>query len=96
MAESPLIVISSDCHAGALPEGYNWRFGGDSDERAGVVADIMAPMGLIMALLLTSIVLTFNSWRLSAVAILVCICSLGLSLLSLAIFNYPFGHHSHN
>jgi multidrug efflux pump subunit AcrB len=74
-----------------LPEGYSWRFGGDSDERAGVVADIMAPMGLIMALLLTSIVLTFNSWRLSAVAILVCICSLGLSLLSLALFRYPFG-----
>ncbi len=75
----------------ALPEGYRFRFGGDSDERAGVVADIMAPMGLIMALLLTSIVLTFNSWRLSAVAILVCICSLGLSLLSLALFRYPFG-----
>ena len=56
-----------------------------------MVADIMAPMGLIMALLLTSIVLTFNSWRLSAVAVLVCICSMGLSLLSLAIFRYPFG-----
>jgi len=74
-----------------LPEGYRYRFGGDADERAGVVADIMAPMGLIMALLLTSIVLTFNSWRLSAVALLVCICSMGLSLLSLALFRYPFG-----
>jgi len=35
--------------------------------------------------------MTFNSWRLSAVALLVCVCSLGLSLLSLAIFRYPFG-----
>lgn len=74
-----------------LPEGYRYGFGGDSDERASVVADIMAPMGMIIALLIASIVLTFNSWRLSLVAVLVCICSTGLSLLSLAIFQYPFG-----
>ncbi|MDA8752700.1 efflux RND transporter permease subunit, partial [Halieaceae bacterium] len=75
----------------ALPQGYAYRFGGDSDERAGVVADIMAPMGLIIAMMLAAVVLTFNSWRLSAVALLVCVCSLGLSLLSLAVFRYPFG-----
>ncbi|MEQ9463631.1 MAG: efflux RND transporter permease subunit, partial [Haliea sp.] len=69
-----------------LPEGYRYGFGGDSDERASVVADILAPMGMIIALLIASIVLTFNSWRLSLVAVLVCICSTGLSLLSLAIF----------
>ncbi|GHD30300.1 efflux RND transporter permease subunit [Halioglobus pacificus] len=74
-----------------LPVGYKFQFGGDSDERAGVVEDIMAPMGLILALMLATILLTFNSWRLSAVSFLVCICSLGLSLLSLALFNYPFG-----
>lgn len=74
-----------------LPPGYRYRFGGDTDERAGVVANIMAPMGLIVAALIATIVMTFNSWRLSAVSILVCVCSLGLSLLSLAIFRYPFG-----
>ena len=93
LPEEALKLLRKDLNENpiALPEGYRYRFGGDSDERAGVVADIMAPMGLIMALLLTSIVLTFNSWRLSAVAVLVCICSMGLSLLSLAIFRYPFG-----
>ena len=75
----------------ALPDGYNVSFGGDTDERASVVNKIMAPMGLVLAALLATIVLTFNSWRLSAVAVLVCICSLGLSLLALAIFQYPFG-----
>ncbi len=74
-----------------LPEGYSYRFAGDADERADVVAKIMAPMGLIAAALLATIVLTFNSWRLSAIALLVCVCSLGLSLLSLAVFRYPFG-----
>ena len=74
-----------------LPQGYRFQFGGDSDIRATVVSQIMAPLGLILSALLATIVLTFNSWRLSAVAFLVCICSLGLSLLSLAIFRYPFG-----
>ena len=35
--------------------------------------------------------MTFNSWRLTAISLVVCVCSLGLSLLSLAIFAYPFG-----
>ncbi|MAT93923.1 MAG: acriflavine resistance protein B [Halioglobus sp.] len=74
-----------------LPAGYSMRFGGDSDERAEVVQELMAPMGLIGAALMATIVITFNSWRLSAVAALVCVCSLGLSLLSLAVFRYPFG-----
>ena len=74
-----------------LPDGYTFSFGGDTDERAKVVDKIMAPMGLVLAALLVTIMMTFNSWRLSAVAVLVCICSLGLSLLALAIFRYPFG-----
>jgi multidrug efflux pump subunit AcrB len=74
-----------------LPPGYRFEFGGDTDERRKVVEKIMAPMGLIVAALLATIVLTFNSWRLSGIALLVCVCSLGLSLLSLAIFRYPFG-----
>ncbi len=75
----------------AMPAGYRYSFGGNTDERAGVVEKIMAPMGLIIALLIGTVVMTFNSWRLAAIAFLVCACSLGLSLLSLAIFRYPFG-----
>ena len=74
-----------------LPDGYGFSYGGDADERAKVVDKIMAPMGLIMAALLATLMVTFNSWRLSAIAVLVCVCSLGLSLLALAIFRYPFG-----
>lgn len=74
-----------------LPRGYHLVYGGDADERARVVDKIMAPMGLILSGLLATIVLTFNSWRLSMIAALVCVCSMGLSLLSLALFNYPFG-----
>jgi len=74
-----------------LPAGYRYAFGGDSDARAKVIRDLMAPIGLILSALLATIVITFNSWRLSGVAVLVCVCSTGLSLLCLAIFRYPFG-----
>lgn len=75
----------------ALPAGYRYQFGGDSDARASVVHNLMAPMGMIAAALIATIVLTFNSWRLSALTFTVFVLSVGLSLLSLAIFRYPFG-----
>ncbi len=74
-----------------LPAGYRYSFGGDSEERSQVVADLLGPMGLIISGLFATILLTFNSWRLSAVAFLVCGCSFGLSFLSLAVFQYPLG-----
>ncbi len=93
LPEEALALLRADLNGNPipLPEGYRYGFGGDSGERAEVVEKIMAPMGMIIALLVATIVLTFNSWRLSLVAVLVCVCSTGLSLLSLAIFQYPFG-----
>jgi multidrug efflux pump subunit AcrB len=93
LPEEALKVLKLDLERNpvVLPDGYAFAFGGDTDERAKVVDKIMAPMGLVLAALLVTIMMTFNSWRLSAVAVLVCVCSLGLSLLALAIFQYPFG-----
>ncbi len=93
LPEEALKLLRADLEADPidLPPGYKLVYGGDADERAEVVAKIMAPMGLIMSALLATIVLTFNSWRLAAVSVLVCVCSMGLSLLSLALFQYPFG-----
>jgi multidrug efflux pump subunit AcrB len=93
LPEEALELLVADLKANPIemPAGYRIVYGGDTDERAKVVDKIMAPMGLIFSALLATIVLTFNSWRLSAVAALVCVCSLGLSLLSLALFQYPFG-----
>ncbi|MEP1595174.1 MAG: efflux RND transporter permease subunit, partial [Halieaceae bacterium] len=93
LPEEALKQLAADLEANPieLPVGYSYRFGGNTDERAGVVEKIMAPMGLIIALLIATVVMTFNSWRLAAIAFFVCICSMGLSLLALAIFRYPFG-----
>ncbi|MEM9628731.1 MAG: efflux RND transporter permease subunit [Pseudomonadota bacterium] len=74
-----------------LPPGYRIEYGGDSDARAETVNNLLGPIGLIVALMIASIVLTFNSYRLSLIAGAVAILSMGLSLLALAIFDYPFG-----
>ncbi|MEM8497950.1 MAG: efflux RND transporter permease subunit [Pseudomonadota bacterium] len=74
-----------------IPPGYRLQVGGDADMRENIVGHLISPMGVIIAAMVVVIVLTFNSWRLSAIAGFVCICSLGLSLLALALFRYPFG-----
>jgi len=74
-----------------LPQGYRVEYGGDSDARADVVGNLLAPKGLIDALLMATIVLTFNSFRLSLVTFAVALLSVGLSVLALAIFRFPFG-----
>ncbi|MEM6276247.1 MAG: efflux RND transporter permease subunit, partial [Pseudomonadota bacterium] len=74
-----------------LPVGYALKIGGDADARDDTVGNLMASMGLIVTLTIGTIALTFNSFRLTAVALAVCVLSAGLSILSLAIMQYPFG-----
>ncbi|MFK7941976.1 MAG: efflux RND transporter permease subunit, partial [Paracoccaceae bacterium] len=74
-----------------LPAGYRMELGGDSDARSDTVGNLLASVGLIVTLTIATIVLTFNSFRLTAVALLVCLLSAGLSMLALAVMQFPFG-----
>ena len=74
-----------------LPPGYRLEVGGDSDARDETLRNLLGSMGLIIALTVASIVMTFGSYRLSIVTAVVAILSMGLSLLALAVFQYPFG-----
>jgi multidrug efflux pump subunit AcrB len=74
-----------------LPAGYRLELGGDSDARSNTVNNLMASVGLIVTLTIATIALTFNSFRLTAVALVVTVLSAGLSMLALAVFNYSFG-----
>jgi len=74
-----------------LPPGYRIEWGGDADERQETVRNLAASAGLIVVLTIATIVLTFNSFRLSAITGIVALLSMGLSLFSLAVFQYPFG-----
>ncbi len=75
----------------SIPTGYRLAVGGDSDERAGTVNNLMAPIGLIVVLTIATIVLTFNRFKLSMITGIVAILSMCMSVLALEIFNYPFG-----
>ncbi|MEL6550264.1 MAG: efflux RND transporter permease subunit [Pseudomonadota bacterium] len=75
----------------ALPPGYRLEIGGDSDARSSTLNNLLAPLGLIVTLSIAVIVLTFGSFRLAAIALVVSGLSAGLSMLALAIFDYPFG-----
>ncbi|SMX23665.1 efflux RND transporter permease subunit [Boseongicola aestuarii] len=77
-----------------VPAGYRLELGGDSDARSNTVGNLLASVGLIVTLTIATIALTFNSFRLSAVALVVCVLSAGLSMLSLAIMQFPFGINS--
>ena len=81
LAETPL----------PLPPGYRLEFGGDSDARSETVRNLTSTLGVVVTLTIATIVLTFNSFRLSLVAGAVSFLSMGLSLLALAVFQYPFG-----
>ncbi|WP_422019532.1 efflux RND transporter permease subunit [Roseibium sp.] len=75
----------------AMPDGYRIETGGDSDARSDTLNNLIGSLGLIVPLSIAAIVLTFNSFRLSAVTLVVSGLSAGLSILALAIFQYPFG-----
>ncbi|MCA3486254.1 MAG: efflux RND transporter permease subunit [Rhodobacter sp.] len=75
----------------APPQGIRLQIGGDSDERDSTVQALVAPLGLIITLSIAIVVLTFNSFRLTLIAFAVAGLSAGLSILSLAVFSYPFG-----
>lgn len=73
------------------PQGIRLETGGDSDARKSTVQALIAPLGLIITLSIAVVVMTFNSFRLTLIAFAVAGLSAGLSLLALAIFDYPFG-----
>ncbi len=74
-----------------LPPGYRFEFGGDAEARSDAVGNLFGSVGLIVVLMISTIVLTFNSFRLSAIVFAVAGLAAGLGMLSLTIFGYPFG-----
>jgi multidrug efflux pump subunit AcrB len=80
-----------DAEGFRLPEGVRMETGGDADARASTVQALPALLGLIVVLAIATVVLTFDPFRLTLIAFVAAGLSAGLSLLTLAVFNYPFG-----
>ena len=93
LPEEALVGIRAamDAAGFALPPGLRLEVGGDSDARDSTLRNLLAPLGLIVTLSIAVVVLTFGSFRLAGVALVVSGLSAGLSMLALAVFDYPFG-----
>ncbi|MCU8000048.1 efflux RND transporter permease subunit [Shewanella sp. SM95] len=75
----------------ALPSGYRIEIGGESAKRNEAVGNLLSNVMLVVTLLLATVVLSFNSFRLTAIILLSAIQSAGLGLLAVFVFGYPFG-----
>ncbi|NQY35658.1 MAG: efflux RND transporter permease subunit [Alteromonadaceae bacterium] len=74
-----------------LPAGYRLEVGGESAKRNEAVGSLLASVGIILTLLITVVVLSFNSFRISAIIFFSAFQSIGLGLLSIFVFDYTFG-----
>lgn len=74
-----------------LPSGYYIEIGGESSKRDDAVGQLLASVGVIFTLLITVVVLSFNSFRLGCIIFFSALQSVGLGLLTVYIFGYPFG-----
>ncbi|MEL7076326.1 MAG: efflux RND transporter permease subunit [Cyanobacteria bacterium J06582_2] len=74
-----------------LPPDYLLEFGGEQAERDEAVGNLYSIFGLVLILMIATLVLSFSSFRLAAIIVVVAVCSIGLGLFSLWLFNYPFG-----
>ncbi len=74
-----------------LPPGYSMEWGGESAERNEAVSNLLSTVDIIIALMVATLVLSFNSFRSAGIIFLVAIGSVGLALASLWFFGYPLG-----
>lgn len=74
-----------------LPPGYHIEIGGESAKRNEAVGNLLSNVLLIVTLLLATLILSFNSFRLTGIILLSAIQSAGLGLLAVYVFGYPFG-----
>lgn len=78
----------------ALPAGYRLEFAGEDAKRDEAIGKLLGSVGLIFVLLVVSLVMAFNSFRLSVVVMLVAMQAAGLGMLALSASGAPFGFTS--
>jgi multidrug efflux pump subunit AcrB len=74
-----------------MPSGYTIGFGGESAERDNSVNSLISNVAVVVVLMVLVVVMSFNSFRMSSIIFMVAGLAGGLGLLSVWIFDYPFG-----
>jgi multidrug efflux pump subunit AcrB len=74
-----------------LPAGYRLQYGGETEGSGEARAGLISVFLPLMVLMVSTVVLAFNSFRYAAVIDLVAVLSIGGALLTLWIFDLPMG-----
>ncbi len=74
-----------------LPPGYSIEYGGEYAKRNEAVGDLAANTGVLIVLMISTLVLSFRSFRIAGLIGIVAVLSVGLGLGGLWLFGYPFG-----
>lgn len=74
-----------------LPSGYRIEIGGESQQRNEAVGRLLGQVGIIVVLLFSVLVVSFNSFRITGIILLSAVQSAFLGILSVYIAGYPFG-----
>ena len=74
-----------------LPDGYRLEFGGEAEEREHAVAKLAANATVLFSLMAVTLVAIFHSFRAAFIIATVGGLTVGLGVLALDLFEYPFG-----
>jgi multidrug efflux pump len=75
----------------ALPPGYRIETGGEAEESAESVGSLASTAVPLLILMVTIVVLSFNSFAFAGVVFLTGFLSVGLALFGVWLFGYPLG-----
>ena len=74
-----------------VPPRYSMAFGGESSKRGEAIGNLMASVGILIAAMITTLVLSIGSFRGAMIIGAVAMMAVGFGGASLCIFGYPFG-----
>ena len=74
-----------------MPPRYKMSFGGESSKRGEAIGNLMASVGLLVAAMITTLVLSIGSFRGAMIIGAVAMMAIGFGGASLYVFGYPFG-----
>ncbi|MGF1777100.1 efflux RND transporter permease subunit [Vibrio nomapromontoriensis] len=91
LPQSVLIAFKQALKNYTLPPGYHIEFGGESAGRNESINNLISNVFVVVTLMVLVVVMSFNSFRISSIIFSVAGLSAGLGILSVYLFNYPFG-----
>ena len=77
-----------------VPAGYSLELGGESEDQATAIGNLLTHAPVLLVLMITTIVLSFRSFQLAVLLVSVAVMSMGLSFLATFFSGFPFSFQS--